>query len=165
MKVICAWCLKDMGFVEESVHSDTECLSHGICSDCKDNIVFQQGVSLQRYIDSLAIPILVVDSNVMITAVNLAACKTLGKKSVEIVQRMGGDVFECERARLPEGCGKTIHCSGCTIRRTVVQCFTSGEPQIKVSAYVNPDGPISLKLSITAIKVGASVLLRIEHLI
>jgi hypothetical protein len=165
MKVICAWCLKDLGPVEESVPSDAESISHGICSDCKDNIVFQQGVSLQRYIDSLPIPLFVVDSNVIITAVNRAACKTLGKKSVEIVQRMGGEVFECQRARLPEGCGKTIHCSGCTIRKTVAQCFTTGEPQIKVPAYLNPDGPKSSQLSITAIKVGASVLLRIEPLI
>jgi len=154
-----------MGTVKENIPSDTEGVSHGICSDCQNNVAFQQGVSLQRYIDSLTIPIFVVDSNVIISAVNLTACKMLGKNSVEVVQHLGGDVFECERARLPDGCGKTIHCSGCTIRRTVVQCFTSGEPQIKVPAYINPEGPISLKLTITAIKIGASVLLRVDHLV
>ena len=163
MRTICAWCLKDLGPVKGSVHPDTEC-SHGICSNCFDNLDFQQGVSLQQFIDSFAMPIVMVNSNVVVAAVNQAACKILGKDPAEIVHHLGGNVFECERARLPEGCGKTIHCSGCTIRRAVTRCFTTGEPQIKIPAYVNPDSPLMLTLTITVVKVGATVALRIDHL-
>ena len=163
MKCICAWCLKDMGPVQESSHPDTE-ISHGICSSCRDNVLFQEGVPLQRYIDSFAIPILVVDGNVTVTAVNRRACEVLGKEPTAIVQHLGGDVFECEHSRLPEGCGKTIHCSGCTIRKTVTKCFATGKPQSMVPAYLNPDSPSSRTLSITTVKVANLVMLRIDHL-
>ena len=35
MKVICAWCKKDLG--EKEPLSDTK-ISHGICDDCKEEI-------------------------------------------------------------------------------------------------------------------------------
>ncbi len=135
-----------------------------ICSSCRDNIIFQDGVQLQRYIESFAIPILVVDSNVKVTAVNSRACEILGKEPKTIVQHLGGNVFECEYARLPEGCGRTIHCSGCTIRKAVTKCFATGKPQSMVPAYINPDSPSSRTLSITTVKVDNLVMLRIDHL-
>ena len=154
---------KRHGPVKESIHSDTE-ISHGICSSCRDNVIFQEGVPLQRYIDSLAIPIFVVDSNVMATAVNRSACEVLGKEPTAVVQHLAGNVFECEYARLPEGCGGTIHCSGCTIRKTVTKCFTTGKPQSLVPAYLNPDSPTSKTHSITTVKVADWVMLRVDHL-
>ena len=164
MRHVCAWCLKDMGPVKESIHPDNE-ISHGICSSCRDNVIFQEGVSLQRYIDGFAIPIFVVDGNVTVTAVNRRACEVLGKEPAAIVQHLGGDVFECEHSRLPEGCGKTIHCSGCTIRKTVTKCFATGKPQSMIPAYLNPDSPASKKiLSITTVKVADMVMLRVDHL-
>jgi len=163
MRYRCAWCLKDMGPVKGSTRSDTE-ISHGICSNCRDNAIFQEGVPLQRYLDSFAIPIFVVDRNVMVTAVNRRACEVLGKEPTEVVQHLGGNVFECEYARLPEGCGRTIHCSGCTIRRTVTKCFMTGEPQSMVPVYLNPDSPSSRSLLITTMKVANFVMLRVEHL-
>jgi hypothetical protein len=163
MRHVCAWCLKDMGPVKESIHPDNE-ISHGICSSCRDNVIFQEGVSLQRYIDSFAIPIFVVDGNVTVTAVNRRACEVLGKEPTAIVQHLGGDVFECEHSRLPEGCGKTIHCSGCTIRKTVTKCFATSKPQSMIPAYLNPDSPSSKILSITTVKVADMVMLRVDHL-
>jgi hypothetical protein len=152
-----------MGPVKESNHADTE-ISHGICSNCQDNVIFQEGVSLQRYIDSLAIPIFVVDSNIRVKAVNRRACQVLGKEPTEVVQHLGGNVFECEHARLPGGCGGTIHCSGCTIRKTVTKCFATGKPQSMIPAYLNPDLPTSKTLSITTMKVSDFVMLRVDHL-
>jgi len=163
MRYICAWCLKDIGPAKESIHPDTD-ISHGICSSCLDNIIFQEGVPLQRYIDSFEIPIFVVDSNVMVTAVNRRACEVLGKEPTGIVQHLGGNVFECEHARLPEGCGGTIHCSGCTIRKTVTKCFKTGEPQSMVPAYLSPDSPSPITLSITTVKVADLVMLLVDHL-
>jgi hypothetical protein len=153
-----------MGPVKGSIHPDTD-ISHGICSSCRDNAIFQEGVPLQRYIDSFAIPIFVVDGNVRVTAVNRMACEVLGKEPTAIVHQLGGNVFECEYSRLPEGCGGTIHCSGCTIRRTVTKCFKTGEPQSMVRAYLNPDSPSSKRtLFITTMKVANVVMLRVDHL-
>ena len=125
--MVVAWCLKDMGPVKESIHPDTD-ISHGICASCRDNVILREEVRFQRYIDSFAIPIFVVDSNARVMAVNRGACEVLGKEPTAIVQHLSGNVFECEHARLPEGCGATIHCSGCTIRKTVTKCFTTGKP-------------------------------------
>ena len=73
MKLICAWCRQDIGRVEGSKLSDSE-ISHGICESCHDNIMFQQGVPLQKYLDSLPLPVLVVNDDVVVQAANRKAC-------------------------------------------------------------------------------------------
>jgi hypothetical protein len=162
MKIVCAWCSKEMGTVKADVCSEGM-TSHGICLDCLENLKAQKATSLQRYIDSLPLPIIVVDSNVRITAVNRTISGMLGKTPDTIVQHLGGEVFECAHARLPGGCGKTIHCSGCAIRRTVTRCFETGKPQIRIPAYLNPDGPMALTLLITAVKTGDVIVLRVDR--
>jgi len=152
-----------MGTVKESSH-DNSIISHGICDHCRDNVRFQQGVTLQSYIDSLAIPIFVIDDKGVVQTVNNKACQALGKNPADIVHHLGGDVFECEHARLPGGCGKTIHCSGCSIRRAVTECYNSGEPKSMVPACVNPETPSAVELMITTIRVNDGVLLRIDRM-
>ncbi len=72
MRLICAWCRRDIGRVKGSKLPDSE-ISHGICESCQDNIVFQEGVPLQKYLDSIPFPVLVVNdrliSNVLRTYV------------------------------------------------------------------------------------------------
>jgi len=165
MKLVCAWCLKEMGTVEGSCRPDSE-FSHGICRSCRNNIEFQEGVSIQRYIDSFAIPIMVVDDNVVVKAVNKRACEMLSKEPGEIVQHLGGDVFECEYARHPGGCGKTVHCSGCTIRKVVTKTFTTGEPQFKIPATITPFDPDRIPVTalvVSAVKCENMVMLRLER--
>lgn len=164
MKCVCAWCAKETGRAEDSRHPDTV-ISHGICESCLDNITFQQGVALQRYLDSLPVPILVVDDDVVVQAVNASACEMLGKDRVDIDQKRGGDVFECAYARLPGGCGRTIHCSGCTIRRTVMKTHETGQPQCMIPATLSrgiPGEVSTIVLYITTVKAGNAVLLRVD---
>jgi hypothetical protein len=78
MKRICAWCRQGMGSVEGTMRPDTE-ISHGICSSCRDNFEFQMGVPLQKYLDSLPLPVLAVDRSVVVKASNARACHALGK--------------------------------------------------------------------------------------
>ncbi len=166
MKRICAWCGKDMGVVEDSRHPDSE-VSHGMCSSCADNLGCQNGMPFQRYLDSLPLPVLVVDANVVVMGMNRSISRLLNRESDATVGRLGGDVFECAHARRPEGCGKTVHCSGCAIRRTVTRTYETGEPQFNVPATLRRDDPESrseVALSITTIKTGDIVVLRIEGL-
>ena len=77
-----------------------------------------------------------------------------------------GDVFECANARLPGGCGRTIHCSGCTLRRTVTDTFTTGRSHVRVPAYLRrrrDEDAGAVSLLITTEKVGGVVLLRVDH--
>jgi PAS domain-containing protein len=164
MKHICAWCRKEIGRVEGSRLSDSE-ISHGICDSCLDNITFQQGVPLQQYLDSFPLPVFAVDSYGVVKAVNSRACEALGKEPVEVVQHLSGNVFECAYARLPEGCGRTIHCSGCTIRRAITKTYETGEPQSMIPATLNrglPGHVSQIALYITTMKAGDVVMLRVE---
>ncbi len=166
MKVVCGWCGVS---IEGSSHNqplDSE-TSHGICPACSEAFAFQDGISLQRYIDSIAIPILLVDNNTGIVATNTKACEMLGKGNrTAIIDQLIGPVFECAHARLPEGCGRTIHCSGCAIRKSVVNTFNTGEPQISVPATLtleDPDRVSEIVLTITTVKSNGLVVMRLEQ--
>ncbi len=166
MLQICAWCKKPIGTVQKSVHAE-EAVSHGICKSCVDNLTFQLGVPLARYLDAFPEPILVTTGDVRVRAANSAALRLLGKPVAALEHQLGGDVFECAYARLPEGCGRTIHCSGCAIRRAVTETFRTGKPCYRVPAMLNrenPDHPDAISLHITTVKIEDTVLLRIDRI-
>jgi len=165
MKLICAWCGVT---IERPGYGPTldPSTSHGMCPACYEALVSQQsGVSLQRHIDSIPIPILLVDSNDAVVTMNAKACSMLGKKSDAAARQPYGQVFDCVHSRLPEGCGRTIHCSGCVIRRSVARTFDTGEPQMLVPATLSVESPDQLSdavLTITTVKGKGVVLLRVE---
>jgi hypothetical protein len=153
-----------MGVVKGSTRPDTD-TSHGICEGCLNNFEFQQGVPLQRYLDSILLPVIVVDRHVMVKAANRTACEALCKDPTEMVQHLAGNVFECAHARLPEGCGNTVHCSGCAIRRSVTRTYETGEPQTRVPAMLRKGGsghPPDIELLITTVRSGDAVMLRVD---
>jgi hypothetical protein len=165
MKLVCAWCGVT---IERPGYSQTldPGASHGMCPACFEALLSQErGVSLQRHIDSIPIPILLVDSNDGVVTMNAEACSLLGKKLDPTARPPFGQVFDCIHSRLPEGCGRTIHCSGCVIRRSVATTFETGEPQVLVPATLSVESPDRLSdavLTVTTVKRGGVVLLRIE---
>ncbi|MEW5736158.1 MAG: PAS domain-containing protein [Thermodesulfobacteriota bacterium] len=165
---ICAWCGAKLsnspgGTAEPSDYP----ITHGICPPCADNLVFQAGVDLGRYLDSLEVPVVVVDGDAVVQTANDAARAMLGKELARIEGRRGGDVFECSYARLPGGCGRTEHCSACAIRRSVTETLETGKAKSMVEAYLNQDseeGAIRHRLIISTEKVGGVVFLRVDGL-
>jgi PAS domain-containing protein len=146
--VFCAWCRKQMRG-EPVDPNDHAFASHGICADCTNNFRFQEGVSLHEYMESLPFAVALLDSEMRLTFANSKACVVLGKSSDEMSGNLYGDVFECANARLPEGCGRTIHCSGCTIRRTLTNVHSNSEPQWKVPATLTrQEGTAALEISV-----------------
>jgi hypothetical protein len=124
------------------------------------------GMPLREYLDGLGMPVAVVDETGRIKTASDQTCRLLQKKRADIEGYLGGDVFECEYAKLPGGCGETIHCSGCTIRRTVTKTLQTGESQHQVPAYLNqatPDGTQQVHLLISTEKVENVVLLQIDQ--
>jgi PAS domain-containing protein len=142
-------------------------ITHGICKSCRDNILFQLGVELELFLDSLEAPVVMVNGSGTVVSANNKARKMLRKDLSEIEGYSGGDVFECEYARLPEGCGNTTHCSGCTIRRTVMQTYGTGKGFQRVQATLNqytPEDPEEMDLLISTEKLSDVVLLRIDKI-
>ena len=126
MKQICGWCKKELDDSEISSESDSP-ISHGICRDCSFHILASTGMSLQEFLDGLPAPVVLVCEDATVLRANEEARTMLGKDASKIDGFRGGEVFECEYAYLPEGCGNTVHCSGCTIRITVMDTLNTGK--------------------------------------
>jgi hypothetical protein len=166
MKSVCAWCSKELGRVDSRAGFENV-ITHGICGNCKDNMLFQMGVELGEFLDSLKLPIVVVNRGGTIVTGNDQAMKLLRKGTSEIKGYKGGEVFECAYARLPDGCGNTMHCSGCTIRRTVMETHETGRSFLRVPAMLNrhnPQDPDKIKLLISTERLVDLVLLRIDEM-
>jgi transcriptional regulator with PAS, ATPase and Fis domain len=165
MKSVCAWCQKVLGTRPSEIHPD-DIITHGICVECHEKLLGPQKIDWAEFLDSLEIPIVVIDATGKATGANRQARKLLHKELPEIVGFQGGDVFECAYAKLPQGCGNTIHCSGCTIRNTVMDTFESGKSHLEVPAPLiqgTPDKNQELQFLVSTEKVGDVVLLRIDE--
>ncbi len=165
MKLICAWCgdTIDRAGYRQVLDPNT---SHGLCPVCQEALVSQEwGVPLDRHIDSIPVPILLVDGSNTVVTMNATAREMLGEKSDAAAKRLFGQVFDCVHSRLLEGCGRTIHCLGCAIRRSVATTFETGEPQILIPATLSIESSDQLSdavVTITTVKRDGVVLLRIE---
>ena len=165
MKRICSWCKKSLGDVPGT--DDEGLVTHGICPDCAAKLFSQMGEDLQKFLDRFGVPIVVVDAEGRVTSSNRSAREALGKDVDAVHGKPGGDVFECVYAHLPEGCGHTMHCSGCAIRRAVMETHETGVPIRNRPAYLNqatPDGPHRVDLLISTERVGETVVLRIDEM-
>jgi len=163
MRSLCAWCGKEI----KNTEVDPHLISHGICDECKSNLEFQHGGPLEKYLETLEAPILVVDGDGDVQMANERALKLLGKKAQQVRGLRGGVVFECAYSRLEGGCGNTIHCSGCTVRNTVMGTMKTGVAVSKFPAFLN-QGTINhttgIDLLISTIKSGKFVLLKIDSM-
>lgn len=166
MKVVCAWC---RATIVRPGRADTAGAgtTHGICPSCIENFSFHDGGSLGRFLDCLEQPVIAVDGECRTQAANTKACEVLGRTRESIQKEFLGDVFSCAHSRLPEGCGRTIHCSGCTIRRAVSKTYETGEPQVSVPATLTPANAseaTEIAMKITTVKADGMVLLRVDDL-
>jgi len=165
MRVICCACGIHMG-EKPADNMPPEAISHGLCKPCANNFLAQAGMSLGEYLKNIPVPVVAVSPECTVGIANPKALELLGKEPAEIQGFRGGDVFECKYATHPQGCGETVHCSGCTIRNTVMDTMYTGDSHEHVPAYLNrrvPNGTRQLELLISTEKKGGVVLLKIEH--
>jgi len=142
--------------------SDGDAITHGICDDCLNNILFQEGTSMQAFLDSLNAPIMLVRGNGTVQMPNRAAADLLRMPHGSVAGRQPGEIFECQHARFPPGCGKTIHCSGCAIRMAIKKTIETGRSVVHLPATVRQDD-CDVRLLISTEKVGPMILLRIDE--
>ena len=159
MKVICSYCSKEIG---EKKPLDDGSVSHSICKDCHEYYSKQiTGMSFDEYLDRFDVPVFIVDDEVRILAANEMAETMLGKPMKDFVGLLGGEALECVYARLPEGCGNTIHCVTCAIRITVTSTIQDGVLHKDVPSKLHlEDDEIALYLSTETI--GSCVCVKIK---
>lgn len=163
---VCAWCGRDLEGGGSAVGE--QAVSHGMCPSCADLLSAELGVSLERFLGGLDVPVFVVDvaggGRVIMSSEEGRAL--VGKDEAGLRDELLGDVFECANAALPGGCGRTVHCSGCTIRNSVEHSWATGEALERVPATLKPGGagaPPKVALEISTERVDDKVLLRIHH--
>ncbi len=146
MKVVCSYC---QSHINDKAPLDDERISHGMCPACEEHFGQQlDGLSLGAYLDNFPHPVIAVDGDGRLLAANRQMGELLGKPQQELAGLLGGDAFECCYARLPGGCGHTVHCETCTIRRAVRHTGDTGEPLHRQRAYVDRrDGRLDVLIS------------------
>jgi len=160
----CARCGADMD-VDHNGPASELVVSQGLCGECARHLAAQGGVPLVEYLDGLGVPVAVVDRDGVVKAANRQLCDLVRQDLSSVRGKRGGDVFECAYAGLPGGCGQTIHCSACAIRRAVTETMDSGISRERVPASLqqgDPGRPRQAELLISTQRVGSHVLLRID---
>ncbi len=138
MQVICSYCRKRL---PDKPPFDNPSPTHTMCPECLAHFEPQwKGQSLSEYLNQFDAPVLAVNAEGRLIAANSRATQLLGKPREDLIGRLGGEATECVNARLPGGCGNTVHCQRCTIRRTVTETMTTGKSFSEVQAYVDRDG-------------------------
>lgn len=163
MKSVCAWCKAGLGEIKEE--HETFGITHGICEKCLKVLLSENCKPMREFLDSLSVPVIMVESSVKVHTANKLASKLLGKKHLAIEEHGPGDVIECAHSRASGGCGSDIHCKSCVIRNTVLETFSSGKSFKNISAYADIETLSKCKSAcfrISTEKVGDFVLLRID---
>lgn len=141
-------------------------VSHGICPDCVAFFESNHGVGIRDFVNRLGAPVMILDENIRVEAMNLAAGSHVELRLPEVEGLLVGDVMECAHARLPGGCGQAPICiMGCTLRRIVLQTFATGKPMLGVEArqpIMTGQGMREMKFWFSTARVGDRVLLRID---
>jgi len=165
MKRVCAWCQNPLDDFHNEDNHDSTPITHGMCGDCARSFMAHKSRQLSDFLDRFENPVFLVDSHGRMITANSSGLATVSKNRDEIDGQLGGNVFGCKYANLPEGCGQSTHCKSCTIRRTVTKTLETGEAFIQVSAY--PDlhhltKEQRIEFLISTEKTGQTVLLRID---
>jgi PAS domain-containing protein len=158
VRVVCAYCTRDLGVREPLADTRT---SHGMCADCEDYYSGQIGQRLGDFLDRLGTPVLVVDKDGRALAANRALALLVGKTPETLPGLLGGEVMDCERARLPGGCGKTVHCPACAIRNSVAATWADGATRSALATLAHVDGPLELEIT-TALEPGRGVRVTVD---
>lgn len=168
MKIICAWCEKEIGNKLDQAEASNFEISHGICGSCKDYFFSDQARTLDQFLNQLDAPVLMVNPQGEVVLANNQALQFLGKDLASVQGFMGGDVMECVYAKLPEGCGDTQHCVACTIRDNVMATFKTGKSLRRVPAFLNRlkrHSVHQIRFLVSTERVDEVVLLRIDEVI
>lgn len=139
-------------------------VSHGICEDCYQHYSRQwDGLTVGEYLDQFEAPVALISAEGRILAANQRFADRLGRPARALHGLLGGDALECDHARRPGGCGKTVHCQTCTIRNLVNETLATGVPRVGVEAYLEQPHHV-LRMRLGARRAGDAVIVILESM-
>jgi len=168
MRAVCAWCNKELGDSADQGGASDYVVSHGICKACKEYFFSEESRTLDKFLNHLEAPVLMINPEGEVVLANELALRFLGKDLESVKGGKGGEVMECAYSKLPEGCGNTKHCIACTIRNNVMETFETGKSLGRVPAFLNRLDRHTVhktRFLISTERVGNVVMLRIDEVI
>lgn len=164
MKRLCIKCKKEPAVIEPSREGHP--IFRGVCASCRRKIESGDLQTVHEILDSLHAPILLLDSRQRVRAANKQARDILNRPLLDIENHLIGDAMECLNARLPGGCGQTVHCQACALKKALDRTM-EGHDAITVPAYhdfYQEDGSVTRRyFSITTEKLDDFILLRLDN--
>jgi hypothetical protein len=79
MKVVCAWCTLEIGEVTHQDDSQSFEVTHGICKSCKDYFFGDRHLTLDKFLNRLEAPVLMVNAQGEVVLANDRALQLLQK--------------------------------------------------------------------------------------
>jgi hypothetical protein len=157
----CIWCQRELGTAEGGMGAPVP----AVCDACAAVLSADNREPLGSFIEKIDAPVLVLAGTGQVELANAKARVFLGKSAPAIGGHLAGEVIECIWASEPEGCGGTVHCSGCTLRRSVHHTHATGEPLNAHSCHDvrTPGGVRTLWLEFSTERAGKLVLLKVSQ--
>jgi PAS domain-containing protein len=136
MRTVCSQCrrvVRDDGDGEAGGAAP----SFALCAECEAYAtLLRTRLPGPKQLDSFPRPVLVTTAAGRVVAANRAFAALSGHVPADLEGWRTGDAMACERTRLPGGCGGTMHCRDCTIRRMVAEVGRTRLARWRVPAYV-----------------------------
>lgn len=160
MRIVCAWCAETIASGKPD-----DAISHGICPACSKMLLEQHRLRLDDLLDQVPVPVVAFKPDLTALCANSAARRNSQIAATLITDLPVGNIIECVHAVAPEGCGRTIHCSGCTIRRMIADTHRDGRARqaYDVTQPVRREGTtVLVRYCLSTQKVADTVLLIVE---
>ena len=149
LRRVCGWCGAVLGGPVDAP------LSHGVCQSCKKDL-------LPVFLDTLEDAALLLGGDLRAQSANAKARGSTLKELCDIEGKPYGDIFDCAYAPLPEGCGKTSHCAGCSVRARIEDTYKTGTPHDQVPTLIRQADGTQRRLRISTHRLAKGVLLTIH---
>ncbi|GAB4272613.1 MAG: hypothetical protein Kow0029_11400 [Candidatus Rifleibacteriota bacterium] len=164
MKTKCAWCQEEIKSTQNISTEEQFPISHGICKKCAAQLVNEIATPLRDFLDTFTAPVMLVDNSNSVFMLNKSA-QTISNFNFSSTDCLKcGIVIGCPHSDKPEGCGSTIHCKSCVIRRSILHTDSTGEPCREIACEDKEFflGERKANLIISTEKIGNRILLKID---
>lgn len=119
-------CTVCKGKLEEPERKVDRPITQGLCSLCRSHVATSHKCHVHPFLEGLPLSTFVFSADGRVQCANRAGRTLLKKDQEGIASFLKGEVFGCKHASRPEGCGKTVHCGGCSFREALENTLSNG---------------------------------------
>jgi len=164
-KPLCSRCRKEL---KPRISLSGQSRVYDVCPDCEAELTRQlKGTVLEKFLDTLGSPALVVNEDMRVIAYNQSCFQQLCGMDPKPKGLLAGEFLDCHNAASSKRCGATPNCLDCAIRLTAINTFQTGTPQQYVPAFLtgkDNDRKVERKFLISTDKIENMVQIKVEGL-